>query len=374
MNPLKDYKLTYQFGYNEEEIKLVTEVLRNNNWVWSRDQTKLLEKEFCDYFGVKYAIPVSTGSMGLLCALAALRVGHGDEVITVANTFPAVPMYIISLGAKPILVDIEEESLNIDTNLVEEKITSKTKALMPVHSAGHPFDIEPIRELAEKYDLPLIHDAAQSMGAKYKGKFLGTFPDVTVFSFAVHKHVCVNGGIILTNNEEFQNEIWAKRFQGIKRDEKSYENLKTWGYSVRMLEIIAAIARVQFRKFREGPQRVEVRRSIARLYDNLLNDLSEIKTPIEKEWAYHSYCRYIVRAKRRDDLYNHLHKKGIEVFKHYETPLHMHPYMIDIYGNQEGVYPITEKTSKEVLTLPSWPYQTAQEIDYTIKAIKEFYK
>jgi dTDP-4-amino-4,6-dideoxygalactose transaminase len=374
MNPLKDYKLTYQFGYNEEEIKLVTEVLKDNNWVWSRDQTTLLEKEFCDYFGVKYAIPVSTGSMGLLCALSALGVGYGDEVITVANTFPAVPMYIISLGAKPILVDIEEECLNIDTDLVEEKITSKTKALMPVHSAGHPFDIDPIQELAEKYDLPLIHDAAQSMGAKYKGKFLGAFPDVTVFSFAVHKHVCVNGGIILTNNEELQNEIYAKRFQGIRRDDKSYENLKTWGYSVRMLEIIAAIARVQFRKFREGPQRIEIRRSIARLYNNLLTDLSEIKIPIEKEWAYHSYCRYIVRAKNRDDLYNHLHKNGIEVFKHYETPLHMHPYMIDIFGNQEGVYPITEKTSKEVLTLPSWPYQTAEDIDYTIKTIKEFYR
>jgi dTDP-4-amino-4,6-dideoxygalactose transaminase len=374
MNPLKDYKLTYQFGYNEEEIKLVTEVLKDNNWVWSRDQTTLLEKEFCDYFGVKYAIPVSTGSMGLLCALSALGVGHGDEVITVANTFPAVPMYIISLGAKPILVDIEEECLNIDTDLVEEKITSKTKALMPVHSAGHPFDIDPIQELAEKHDLPLIHDAAQSMGAKYKRKFLGTFPDVTVFSFAVHKHVCVNGGIILTNNEELQNEIYAKRFQGIRRDDKSYENLKTWGYSVRMLEIIAAIARVQFRKFREGPQRIEIRRSIARLYNNLLTDLSEIKIPIEKEWAYHSYCRYIVRAKNRDDLYNHLHKKGIEVFKHYDTPLHIHPYMIDIFGNQEGVYPITEKTSKEVLTLPSWPYQTAEDIDYTIKTIKEFYR
>lgn len=374
MNKLEDYKLTFQFGYDEEEIKAVVEVLKNNNWVWSREQTELLEQEFCDYFGVKYAIPVSTGSMGLVCALAALGVGPGDEVITVANSFPAVPMYILCLGARPILVDIDDETLNIDPNLVEDKITPKTKALMPVHSAGHPFDIDPIWEIAEKHDLPLVHDAAQSMGAKYRGKFLGTFPDVTVFSFAVHKHVCVNGGIVLTDNEELQNEIWAKRFQGRKRGSQSYEGLQTWGLSVRMLQIIAALARVQFKKFREGRQRVEIRRSIARLYDNLLGDIPQIKTPIEKKWAYHSYCRYIVRSEKRDELYDYLHKNGVEVFKHYETPLQMHPYMIDIYGSQKGMYPVTEKTSKEVLTLPSWPYQSAQDIDTTVEIIKQFYK
>ena len=373
MNKLSKYKVTFQFGYNEEEIEAVTEVLKDNRWVWSHEQTEMLTKEFCDYFGAKYAIPVNSGSMGLVCALAALGVGHGDEVITVANTFPAVPMYVLCLGAKPVLVDVDEETLCIDPELIEDKITQKTKALMPVHTAGHPFNIDPVREIAEKHGLPLIHDAAQSMGAKYKGKFLGGYPDITVFSFAVHKHVCVNGGMVLTDNEELYEEIWKKRFEGRAHGKKS-EIVDTWGFSVRMLEVSAAIARVQFRKFREGPQRVELRRSIARLYNKLLADIPEIRTPVEKEWAYHSYCRYIVRAKRRNELFNYLHRKGIEVFIHYKTPLHMQNYMIKLYGKQEGMYPITEKTSKEILTLPSWPYQTAQHIDYTIESIKEFYK
>lgn len=373
MRKLSDYEVTFQFGYDEEEIAAATEVLKDNRWVWSREQTEMLAKEFCDYFGVKYAIPVNTGSMGLICTLAAQGIGHGDEVITVANTFPAVPMYILSLGAKPVLVDIDEETLCIDHELIEDKITPKTKAIMPVHSAGHPANIDPIREIAEKHGLSLIHDAAQSMGAKYKGKFLGGFPDATVFSFAVHKHVCVNGGIVLTDNEELYEDVWKKRFQGHPHGKKS-DIIDTWGFSVYMHEVIAAIARVQFRKFREGPQRVELRRSIARLYDNLLKDVPEVKTPVEKEWAYHSYCRYIVRAKRRDELFNYLHSKGIEVFIHYPTPLHMHNYMINLCGNQEGMYPITEKTSKEILTLPSWPYQTAQHIEHTIESIIEFYK
>lgn len=277
MSKLNTYKNTFQFGYDDEEINAVVENLKDNKWVWSHEQTDKLAQEFSDYFGAKYVIPVNSGSMGLVCALAALGVGHGDEVITSANSFPAVPMYILCLGAKPVLVDVEEDILQIDPCLIEEKITPKTKALMPVHSSGHPFDIDPVMEIAEKHNLPVVHDAAQSMGAKYKGKFLGQFPDVTVFSFAVHKHVCVNGGMVLTDNEELADKIYEKQFQGSSRkvvpSRVAADPRYTWGYSVRMLEPTAAIARAQFRKFKTGSQRVELRRELARLYGELLKDI-----------------------------------------------------------------------------------------------------
>jgi perosamine synthetase len=285
----------------------------------------------------------------------------------------------MAVGAKPVLVDVEEETLNIDTSLIKEKITSKTKALMPVHSAGHPFDVDPVVELAEKYDLRLIHDAAQSMGAKYKGKLVGRFPDVTLLSFATHKHVCIGGaGMILTDDEDIMNAVWAKVHQGSPlktvSDPHRLEMIRyTWGYSYRMIEVIAALTRVQFKKFREGPQNPERRRSIARLYDKMLEDVSEIRTPVEKDWAYHSYCRYIIQAERRDELFNFLTGKGIELFIHYLTPLNTQPFLKNCFGYREGMYPVTEETAKKVLTLPSWPYQTAQDVDYVVESIKEFY-
>jgi dTDP-4-amino-4,6-dideoxygalactose transaminase len=354
---VNEFKVAFDVGYDEEEIEAVASVLKDGRWAVSSEQKDSLIREFCEYFGVKYAIPTSSGTGGLCSILAAFGVGPGDEVITAANSHISPPTQIMAVGAKPVLVDVEEKTLNIDTSLIKEKITSKTKALMPVHSAGHPFDVDPVVELAEKYDLRLIHDAAQSMGAKYKGKLVGRFPDVTLLSFATHKHVCIGGaGMILTDDEDIMNAVWAKVHQGSPlktvSDPHRLEMIRyTWGYSYRMIEVIAALTRVQFKKFREG----------------------EIRTPVEKDWAYHSYCRYIIQAERRDELFNFLTGKGIELFIHYLTPLNTQPFLKNCFGYREGMYPVTEETAKKVLTLPSWPYQTAQDVDYVVESIKEFY-
>lgn len=380
------YKIWFEYGYDEQEDKAVLNLLKDDKWARSKEQINNLEKEFCDFFGANYAVTTSSGTAGIHCILASLDLGQGDEVITAANTHISPAVTTIAVGAKPVLVDVDEETLNIDPSGIEDSITPKTKALLPIHSAGHPFDIDPVMEMAEKHDLPVIHDAAQSLGAKYKGKLLGGFPHVTVFSFAKHKHINAGGygGIVLTDDEELAVKIRLKRSQGrpgygrprTKPEEYLLKpKYETWGFSYNLNEISAAIARVQFKKFREGPLNPERRRSVAKIYTKLLEDIPQVRTPVEKEWAYHSYLRYIVRAERRDELFKFLReKKGIQCFIHYPVPIHMAKFMVDRFGPQEGKYPITEKTAKEVLTLPSCPQLTPSQIDYVIDSIKEFYR
>jgi perosamine synthetase len=357
-------------------------VLRGDKFTGD-EQKKKLEQEFCDYVGAKYAVCLSSGTAGIHCSLLALGVRNGDEIITVANTHSTPSMCTMNVGAKPVLVDINDETLNIDHRKIEAKITPKTKALIPVHSNGHPYDVDPVKEIAEKYGLRVIEDAAQSLGAKYRGKRVGTFGDVAVFSFARHKHVIAGGwgGIVVTDSEQIADSVRAFASQG--RDER-YE-LKNehgvplglsaqLGYSYWLSEVNAAIARVQFRKFRAGPLSIERRRKNARAYDEMLEDVESVSTPIEKEWAYHSYCRYVIRAKERDKLYSFLTKRGIYVAVHYYTPIYREPYYVEQFGPPSENFPSTEKAAGEVLTLPSWPGLTEKQLAYVVDSVKKFYR
>jgi dTDP-4-amino-4,6-dideoxygalactose transaminase len=375
-------KVQYDYGLGDEERRAILTVLQGDKFV-GHEQKRKLEKEFCDYIGAKYTVALSSGTAGIHCSLLALGVQAGDEVITVANTHSTPAMCIMNAGAKPVLVDIDEETLNIDPRKIEEKITPRTKALMPVHSNGHPYDVDPVKEVAQKHGLRVIEDAAQSLGAKYRGKRLGTFGEVGIYSFARHKHVIAGGwgGIIVTNDEEIADIVRAFASQG--RDGR-YEEKGEYGvpmglsgkvgYSYWLSEVNAAIARVQFRKFRTGSLRVEERRRNAERYNELLEGIPPVQTPIEKEWAYHSYCRYVVRAKDRDRLYTYLTKKGIYVAVHYYTPTYREPYYTERFGLTNESFPFTERASKEVLTLPSWPQLTEKQLVYVTNSIKKFYQ
>ena len=374
-------RVLYDYGLNEEERNAVLEVLQGDKFAGDK-QKRMLEQEFCEYIGSKYSVALSSGTAGLHCSLLACGVTRGDEVITVANTHWSPPMSIINAGAKPVLVDIDEETLNIDPSKIEEKITPKTKAIIPVHSSGHPYDIDPIHEIAEKHNLVVIEDAAQSLGAKYKGKLIGNRGDVTVFSFARHKHVMAGGwgGIVLTNTEELAEKVrmFASQGRGKKYySEKSEKGVRKGiaevsGFSYWLSEVHAAITRVQFRKFREGPLGVEKRRFNARIYNELLTELPFVKTPVEKAWARHSYLRYIVRVPNRDELYLFLRRKQIDVSTHYYVPIYEDEYFIKQVGPCTETFPVTSKTAKEVLTLPSWSQLRPEQIEYVVDSIKDF--
>jgi len=374
-------RVLYDYGIDAEERRAVLAVLQGDKFSRNEQRTKL-EKEFCDYVGTKYAIAVGSGTAALHCALMAVGVGRDDEVIIVPNTHSTPVMCIMNTGARPVFVDIDDEILNIDSSKIEEKITPKTKALLPVHSSGHPYDVDAVKEMAERHGLPVIEDAAQSLGAKYKGKRIGAFGNVGIFSFAEHKHVHGGGrgGVAVTNDEDIADVVRTYAHQG--RDKRYYEKNEQGvhthisakvGYSYRLSEVNAAIARVQFKKFREGPHSVEKRRGIAKRYNEMLKDISPIRTPVEKDWAYHSYCRYVVRAKDRDRLYSYLDKRNIYLAIHYYTPIYREPYFLERYGPSNEIYPVTEQAAREVLTLPSWPTLTQTQQEYVVSKIKKFY-
>ncbi|HKM78133.1 MAG TPA: DegT/DnrJ/EryC1/StrS family aminotransferase [Candidatus Bathyarchaeia archaeon] len=374
-------KVQYDFDIGNAERRAVQAVLQGSKFE-TNEQKRELEKEFCEYIGTKYAVAVSSGTAGLHCALLAVGIKSGDEVLTVPNTHSTPPMCIMNTGAKPTFVDVDDDTLNMDASKIEEKITSNTKALLPVHSNGHPYDVDPIHEIARKHGLPIVEDAAQSLGAKYKGKRLGTESDVVVYSFARHKHVIAAGwgGVVLTNSEEIASTVRAYATQGrgkhynqTSADGAPVQLAERSGYSYWLNEMSAAIARVQFKKFRQGPISVEKRRKVADRYNKLLKDVPSIQTPVEKDYAYHSYCRYVVRAKHRDKLYAYLTKRNIYVAIHYYTPIYKEHYYTDRYGPSEN-FPVTEKVEKEVLTLPSWATLTHTQQDFVVNSIKKFYR
>jgi len=373
----------YDFSITDAERRAVQSVLQGTRFE-ANEQKKELENEFCEYIGTKYAVAVGSGTAGIICGLLAVGVKPGDEVITAPNTHSTPPMSIMNLGAKPVFVDVDYDTLNIDPDKIEQKITAKTKAILPVHSNGHPYEVDAVHEIARKHGLPIVEDAAQSLGAKFKGKRLGTDSDVVIYSFARHKHVMAAGwgGIVLSNNEEIATTVraYATQGRGKSYSQKNAEGVPVQlaeraGYSFWLNEMAAAVARVQFKRFRNGPLSAEHRRKIAARYNTLLKDIPSIKTPIEKEWAYHSFCRYVVRAERRDTLYSYLTNQNVYVAIHYYTPIYRDIYYVDRFGESlPQDYPLTEKTSKEVLTLPSWATLTHQQQDYVVNSIKKFYK
>lgn len=386
-----EFKIKYDYGIGEEERQTVLQVLQDDIFTL-REHRTALEKEFSERIGIKFVIGTNSGTSAVHCSLLALGIYQGDEVITVDNQHATPAFTIMACGAKPVFVDCEEETLNIDPALVEAAITPKTKAILPVHTAGHPYDGAAINEIAEKYDLPVIEDAAQSLGAKIRGKYVGNFGTVAIFSFARHKHVMGGGrgGIIATDDEDLAEKLrqWSSNRYG-RTTTPTMEGTKVSvakpldyqaagiGLSYYMSELHAAIARVQLKKFFDphGSLNPIKKRQIANFYTEQLSELSFIKTPKEKEGMHHSFLRYIVRVPKRDELYQFLTEKGIELFVHYPVPLHRSKFYVNQFGPQaDSPFPITEKTCREVLTLPSWPQLTTEQLQFVVDGIKEFYQ
>ena len=363
--PLVDLQIQYQ-NLSQEINEKVIQVMKKGDFILGED-LKLFEEEFAKYCETKYAIGVASGADAIKLALLASGVGSGDEVITVANTFVATIEAIHQVGAKPVLIDINPENYNLDLNLVEKAITSKTKAIIPVHLYGQPVEMEPLQEIAKAHQLIIVEDACQAHGAKYKDKKTGSFGEISAFSFYPGKNLGAygDGGMIVTNQENLAEKV--KMLRNCGQREKYFHQMK--GFNSRLDTLQAAILRV---KLKHLDRWNELRNQWAKLYTELLKETSLI-TPKIEPWAYHVFHLYVVRSPKRDQLLDFLKEKEIYAGIHYPIPIHFLESYQDL-GYKKGDFPATEKAAAEVLSLPIFPELTEEKVRYVVEAIKEFEK
>jgi perosamine synthetase len=291
----------------KDEIQAVVETMKSG-WVSQGEKVEEFEESFAKYCGVKYGVAVSNGTAALHIALTALNIKRGDEVITTPLSCVATTNPIVYLDAKPVFVDVEPVTLNVNPALSEKKITRKTKAILPVHVFGHPVDLDPLMEVAEKHGLCVIEDAAQAHGARYKGKKVGSFGHVSCFSFYADKLITtVEGGMALTNDEELADKMRLLRSFGMTKREKFYHPIL--GYNYKLSDIHAAIGLVQLRKLGNY---IERKRANIKYLRSRLNQ-SNLKLPVELDYAFNVYyvC-HILPEKGKEKIMGHLKREGIE--------------------------------------------------------------
>ncbi|MBC7350123.1 MAG: DegT/DnrJ/EryC1/StrS family aminotransferase [Candidatus Aminicenantes bacterium] len=361
--PMVDFKAQYK-SIEKEIDAAIKEVLLSGQYILG-PAVKEFEEQVTAYCGVKYAIGVASGSDALILSLRAFGIGPGDEVITTPFTFVATAHAIVHCGAKPVFVDIEPDTFNINPALIEPAITKNTKAIIPVHLYGHPANMDPIMEIAKTHNLYVVEDAAQAFGARYNGKQVGSIGHVGCFSFFPTKNLgCYgDGGMVVTDNPDIADKVDILRRQGCR--EKYHAEMI--GYNSRLDTIQAAILKV---KLRYVDQWNEKRRYIAKKYNELLSD-TNITTPVEAPYAYHVYHQYTIRSSRRDDLKQLLFENDIDTSIYYPKPLHLQ----DAYKcleNKKGSYPESERAGKEVLSLPISPEISEMDQEYIIQGMGIF--
>lgn len=354
--------LTAQYrGIKREIDAAIGRVLDTSEFVLG-SEVAAFEQEFAAYCGASECIALNSGTSALHLALLAAGVGPGDDVITVPFTFVASIAAILYAGARPVLVDIDPRSFTIDSAKIEASITSRTKAILPVHLYGQPADMDPIIDIARRHRLIVIEDAAQAHGAKYKGRPVGTLSDITSFSFYPTKNLGAygEGGAVTTNNSEYARTIRMLRDWG--QDRKYHHVLR--GFNYRMEGLQGAILRV---KLHHLDQWTEARRNAASQYNQLLADCG-VELPTEMPWARHVYHVYTLRAEDRDALQAALQAEGIQTAVHYALPAHLQPAYADL-GYSRGSFPHSEKAANEVLSLPLYPEITDTQIQKVARAL-----
>lgn len=360
--PLVDLKAQYA-GIKPEIDTAIERVVNNTSFILGKEVAEF-EQSFASYVGAKGAVGVASGTAALHLSLLACGVGPGDEVITTAHTFMATAEPISQVDAKPVFVDIELDTYNIDANLVEKAITPRTKAILPVHLYGQPARLDALVEVARRHKLWLIEDAAQAHGAEYRGHRCGSIGDLACFSFYPGKNLGAYGdaGAVTGNNEELLARVRKLRDHG--RTSK-YEHDEI-GFGERLDGLQAAILAAKLPHLEDW---TEARRSHARLYNELLAGCDAV-TPYELEDARHVYHLYVIRTPHRDKVLAHLKSKGIDAGIHYPVPLHRQPaYLKQGYGDVS--LPVTEQVVPEVLSLPMYPELTYEQIAYVAEAVKE---
>jgi len=354
-----------QYAAIKDEIRTAIDEVLESQYFILGPKVQQLESEIAQYCNAKHAIGVASGSDALLLSLMAIGVGHGDEVITSPYTFFATAGSISRLGAKPVFVDIDPKTYNINPQLVEEEITDRTKAVIPVHLYGQCADMEPILEIAEKHNLKVIEDAAQAIGAEYKGRKAGSVGDLGCLSFFPSKNLggYGDGGMVVTNDEELAEKIRVLRVHGSKP--KYYHS--TIGCNSRLDALQAAVLSVKI-KYLHGWSKK--RSENAWLYEQLFQGM-DIATPYVEPHNAHVYNQYTIRVKERDDLRAHLKAYGIGTALYYPLPLHLQECYAHL-GHKEGDLPESEKASRETMSIPICPELTEEQQKYIVKAVQRF--
>ena len=362
--PLLDLKA--QFAAIKDEIMPALEAVMESQYFINGPEVKQLEEAVAEYSECKVGVGVSSGSDALLISLMALGIGAGDEVITTPYTFFATVGSIWRTGARPVFVDIEPDTYNIDPARIEAAVTEKTKAIMPVHLFGQMAEMEAIMGIAEKHGLYVIEDAAQSIGSTHKGRKAGSMGTVGCFSFFPSKNLggMGDGGMVVTNDAELGEKLAVFRNHGSKP--KYYH--KWVGGNFRLDTLQAAGLLVKLKHLDDWSAR---RRANAARYDELFANIDEVVTPIIRDCNVSIYNQYVIRMSQRDDLQAFLKNQGIGTAVYYPLSLHEQECFRPL-GHKRGDFPESEKAADETLALPIYPELTDEQIDYVVGKVKEF--
>jgi dTDP-4-amino-4,6-dideoxygalactose transaminase len=363
MIPVLDLKAQYR-SIEREISGALNEVLASTDFVLG-PQVKKLEQELARYCECRHAVGVASGTDALRLAMAALGIGPGDEVITSPFSFIATANTISHCGAKPVFVDIDPETFNISPTQVEGAVTLRTRAIVPVHLYGQPADLRPMMALAEKEGLHLIEDCAQAIGARYQGRPVGSLGNAGCLSFYPTKNLGAygDGGMVLTNDPFVAEKIDVLRRQGSR---KKY-HAEVLGFNSRLDSLQAAVLGVKL-KYLDAWN--EARRKAAHKYNQLLSELP-VKTPMVSEQAWHVYHQYTIRTPRRDELAEHLKRRGIGTMVYYPIPIHQQAVYAS--AGETPSLPHAEAAAKEVLSLPIYPEITDGQVETVASAIRDFF-
>lgn len=364
----------------EEDIQAVVDTLKSD-FITTGPKVDEFEQKVAEFASAKFAVAVANGTAALHCAMDAIGIGAGDEVIVPTMTFAASANCVLYCGGKVVFADVIADSLLIDPADVESKITEKTKAVIAVDYAGQPCDYDALKPICERYELVLVTDACHSIGSEYKGKKTGSLADLTCFSFHPVKHITTGeGGIILTDNEDYHQRMRCFRNHGITTDFRQREAKGGWFYEMidlgcnyRITDFQCALGISQLTKL---PNWIQRRQKIAAMYDQAFADYAEI-TPLQNSTgvsnAYHLYVVKIAEKIDRNKVFSELRNHGIGVNLHY-IPVHLHPYYRNQQNTCEGMCPVAEQAFKQIISLPMFPALTDDEIKEVINKVEQAVK
>ncbi|NOU90927.1 aminotransferase class I/II-fold pyridoxal phosphate-dependent enzyme [Paenibacillus sp. LMG 31460] len=366
-----------QPSIGQEEIDAVVEVMRSG-WLGLGPKTEQFEQEFAKYVGSRFMVALNSGTAALHLALEVLNIGPGDEVIVPPITFISTIHAVSYVGATPVFADVETDTMNISVQDIERKITNKTKAIIVVHLAGHPCDMDAIQALADSKGIKVIEDAAHACGAEYKGNKIGSSGNLTCFSYhAVKNLTCGEGGGITTNQEWIARKLKEKRWVGISKDtwmRSTSERVYAWqyfvdqvGYKYHMSDMQAAIGIVQLKRLDQLNGR---RREVAEHYQEHFKDLSWVELPKEKDYARSSWHLFQIKLQTedaRDRLIGHMKDLNIAPGVHY-YPCHLHPCYIHL----KAEVPVSNEIWKRIITLPIHPNLTDEDLERVVECVRGF--
>ena len=369
----------HQASIGEEEVKEIIQTL-NSGWLTTGQKTRLFEKTFADYIGCKHAIGLNSCTSGLHLSLVVSGVSSGDEVITSPITFPATTNVIVHQNAKPVFVDVEPETLNINCSEIESKINDSTKAILPVHFAGHPCDMDTIISLAQKHNLTVIEDAAHALESKYHGNKIGAIGNFTAFSFYATKNITTGeGGMLTTNDDHYADKLRILSLHGISKNAwKRYgkDGFQHWellmpGYKYNMFDIQASLGIHQIKKVESFLSR---RMQIVKKYNDAFEKTEEIQLLKVESNIKHAHHLYVIVIKTenlkvsRDEVLTEIQKRGIGVAVHFRS-LHLQPFFKQHFNYKKGMFPQAEYLSDRVISLPLYPKMTDEDVSRVIETV-----